>query len=86
MLPREGPLILPFSIINRYVFEDDCYNKIGLDDGLDGKRLLLGVTVDEFMLISICRCLCHIMIVYMPWVSWCQWFHIFMGFLVSMVS
>ena len=31
-----------------------------------GKRkggLLLGVTVHEFMLISICQCLCHLMIV-----------------------
>ena len=57
--------------------------------------LLLGVTVHEFMLISICQCLCHIMKV--SWshsfngvngfmVSRSQWFHSFMCFVVSMVS
>ena len=40
--------------------------------------LLLGVTVHEFMLISMCQCLCHIMKV--------SWSHGFIGFLVSMVS
>ena len=40
--------------------------------------LQLGVTVHEFMLISICQCLCHIMKV--------SWSHGFIGFLVSMVS
>ena len=40
--------------------------------------LLLGVTVHEFMLISICQSLCHIMIV--------SWSHGFIGFVVSMVS
>ena len=39
-------------------------------------RLLLGVTVHEFMLISMCQCLCHIMIV--------SWSHGFMCFVVSM--
>ena len=38
--------------------------------------LQLGVTVHEFMLISICQCLCHIMIV--------SWSHGFMCFVVSM--
>ena len=41
-------------------------------------RLQLGVTVHEFMLISICQCLCHIMKV-----SWSQGF---IGFVVSIVS
>ena len=41
-------------------------------------RLQLGVTVHEFMLISICQCLCHIMIV--------SWSHGFKGLMVSMVS
>ena len=40
--------------------------------------LLLGVTVHEFMLISICQCLCHIMIV--------SWSHGFIGLVVSVVS
>ena len=40
--------------------------------------LLLGVTVYEFMLISICQCLCHLMIV--------SWSHVFIGFVVSVVS
>ena len=40
--------------------------------------LQLGVTVHEFMLISICQCLCHIMIV--------SWSHGFKGLMVSMVS
>ena len=40
--------------------------------------LQLGVTVHEFMLISICKCLCHIMIV--------SWSHGFKGLMVSMVS
>ena len=55
-------------------------------------RLQLGVTVHEFMLISICQCLCHIMKV-----SWSQgfigimdsWFHRFRGvngFIDSCVS
>ena len=37
LLPREGPLILPFSIINRNkpIFYN-CYNNVGLDAGLDG--------------------------------------------------
>ena len=35
--------------------------------------LLLGVTVHEFMLISICKCLCNIMV------------HGFIGFVVSLV-
>ena len=42
------------------------------------KWLLLGVTVHEFMLISICQCLCHIMIV--------SWSHGFIGLVVSVVS
>ena len=42
------------------------------------RRLLLGVTVHEFMLISICQCLCHIMIV--------SWSHGFIGLVVSVVS
>ena len=42
------------------------------------KRLQLGVTVHEFMLISICQCLCHLMIV--------SWSHVFVGFVVSVVS
>ena len=37
--------------------------------------LLLGVTVHEFMLISICQCLCHIMIV--------SWSHDFIGYAMS---
>ena len=37
--------------------------------------LLLGVTVHEFMLISICQCLCHIMIV--------SWSHGFIGYAMS---
>ena len=41
-------------------------------------RLQLGVTVHEFMLISICQCLCHKMIV--------SWSHGFKGLMVSMVS
>ena len=41
-------------------------------------RLQLSVTVHEFMLISICQCLCHIMKV--------SWSHGFIGFLVSIVS
>ena len=40
--------------------------------------LLLGVTVHEFMLNSICQCLCHIMIV--------SWSHGFIGLVVSVVS
>ena len=40
--------------------------------------LLLGVTVYEFMLISICQCLCHLMIV--------SWSHGFISFVVSVVS
>ena len=44
----------------------------------DPERLLLGVTVHEFMLISICQCLCHIMIV--------SWSHGFIGLVVSVVS
>ena len=40
--------------------------------------LQLGVTVHEFMLISICQCLCHIMKV--------SWNHGFIGFVVSMAS
>ena len=40
--------------------------------------LLLGVTVHEFMLISICKSLCHIMIV--------SWSHGFIGLVVSIVS
>ena len=40
--------------------------------------LQLGVTVHEFMLISICQCLCHLMIV--------SWSHVFVGFVVSVVS
>ena len=66
--------------------------------GVRLRRLLLGVTVHEFMLISICQYLCHIMKV--SWshsfigvngfivscVSWCQWFHGIIGFAVSMVS
>ena len=40
--------------------------------------LQLGVTVHEFMLISICLCLCHLMIV--------SWSHVFIGFVVSVVS
>ena len=40
--------------------------------------LLLGVTVHEFMLISVCQCLCHIMIV--------SWSHGFIGLEVSVVS
>ena len=54
--------------------------------------------VHEFMLISICQCLCHIMKVSLSHsfnvvngfivscVSWCQWFHGVIGFAVSMVS
>ena len=42
------------------------------------KRRELGVTVHEFMLISICQCLCHLMIV--------SWSHGFIGFVVSVVS
>ena len=42
------------------------------------RRLLLGVTVHEFMLISICQCLCHLMIV--------SWSHGFIGLVVSVVS
>ena len=41
-------------------------------------RLQLGVTVHEFMLISICQCLYHIMKV--------SWSHGFIGFVVSIVS
>ena len=41
-------------------------------------RLQLGVTVHQFMLISICQCLCHIMIV--------SWSHGFIGLVVSVVS
>ena len=41
-------------------------------------RLLLGVTMHEFMLISICQCLSHIMIV--------SWSHGFIGLVVSVVS
>ena len=37
-------------------------------------RLQLGVTVHEFMLITICQCLCHIMKV--------SWSHGFIGFVV----
>ena len=40
--------------------------------------LQLGVTVHEFMLISICQCLSHLMIV--------SWSHVFIGFVVSVVS
>ena len=51
--------------------------------------LLLGVTVHEFMLISICQCLCHIIIV--SWshgfiVSCVSWFHRFSGVNSFMVS
>ena len=42
------------------------------------KRLQLDVTVHEFMLISICQCLCHLVIV--------SWSHVFVGFVVSVVS
>ena len=42
---------------------------------LTRKRLLLGVTVHEFMLISICQCLYHIMIV--------SWSHSFIGYAMS---
>ena len=52
-----------------------------------GHGLLLGVTVHEFMLISICQCLCNIM-----GVSWVSWFYRvrglngFIGFMESSVS
>ena len=51
---------------------------ITMRKAVDSFRLQLGVTVHEFMLISICQCLCHIMKV--------SWSHGFIGFLVSMVS
>ena len=51
---------------------------ITMRKAIDGFRLQLGVAVHEFMLISICQCLCHIMKV--------SWNHGFIGFLVSMVS
>ena len=51
---------------------------ITMRKAVDGFRLQLGVTVHEFMLISICQCLCYIMKV--------SWNHGFIGFLVSMVS
>ena len=43
--------------------------------------LLLGVTVHEFMLISVWQCLCHIMKV-----SWSHSFNGVNGFMVSKVS
>ena len=63
-------------------------------------RLLLGVTVHEFMLISICQCLCHNDSIMESWfhrsrgvsgfvVSCVSWFHRFSGvngFKVSWVS
>ena len=48
----------------------DCLETIRQNVGL-----LLGVTVHEFMLISICQCLCHLMIVS------CS--HVFIGLVVS---
>ena len=51
----------------------NCVHEIYFCREIEG--LLLGVTVHEFMLISICQCLCHIMIV--------SWSHGFIGYAMS---
>ena len=61
--------------ITFFSYRDYIVNK---PQTVDCLRLKLGVTVHELMLISICQCLCHIMIV--------SWSHGFKGLMVSMVS
>ena len=75
--------------------DDDTEFHSDESDSNDGVELQLGVTLHEFMLISICQCLCHIMKVSSSHgficllVSKDLWFHRFRGvngFINSCVS